>query len=85
MKTLRKIEISEDLDKQINDGMKVSGLPKADVVQEALRISLPQLVARFQSTPRWLEQRIREALTEEPETVSPARFSKNMRAIADGY
>jgi hypothetical protein len=32
----------------------------------------------------WLEERIREALAERAEPVTPAQFEKNMKAIADG-
>jgi hypothetical protein len=84
MKTLPKMEISEDLAAQINEGVKISDLCKADVVRQALRIGLPQLAARFQPPPLWLEERIREALTERAEPVSVAQFKKKMKAIADG-
>ena len=84
MKTLPKMEISEELEAQINYGIKISDLCKADVVRQALRIGLPQLAARFQPPPLWLEERIREALAEPGEPVTPAQFGKNMKAIADG-
>ena len=84
MKTLPKMDISEELDTQINEGIKISELCKADVVRQALRIGLPQFAARFQPPPLWLEERIREALTERAEPVTPAQFEKNMKAIADG-
>ena len=57
---------------------------KADVVRQALRIGLPQFAARFHPAPLWLEERIREAIVEPAETVTPAQFRKNMKAIADG-
>lgn len=78
------MEINDDLDAQISEGMKVSDLCKADVIRQALRIGLPQLAARFQPPPLWLEERIREALAEPAEAVSKAQFQKNMAAIADG-
>jgi DNA polymerase III alpha subunit len=84
MKTLPKMEISEDLDSQINDTIKIADLCKADVVRQALRIGLPQFAARFNPPPAWLEERIREALAERAEPVSLAQFKKNMKAIADG-
>jgi hypothetical protein len=84
MKTLPKMEISEDLDTQINENVKISDLCKADVVRQALRIGLPQFAARFQPPPLWLEERIREALAERAEPVTPAQFEKNMKAIIDG-
>ncbi len=82
MKTLPKMGISEELDGQIADGMKISDLSKADVVRQALRIGLPQFAARFQPPPLWLEERIREALAERAEPVTSAQFQKRMRAIA---
>jgi len=42
------------------------------------------LAARFQPAPLWLEERIREALVERAEAVTPAQFKKNMKAIVDG-
>ena len=84
MKTLPKMEISDELEEQINEGIRVSELCKADVVRQALRIGLPQLAARFQPAPLWLEERIREALAERAEPVTPAQFAKNMKAIANG-
>ncbi len=84
MKTLPKMDISDELDRQIKEGIKVSELCKADVIRQALRIGLPQFAARFQPPPLWLEERIREALAERAEPVTPAQFKKNMRAIADG-
>jgi hypothetical protein len=84
MKTLPKMDINEKLDAQINEGIKISDLCKADVVRQALRIGLPQFAARFQPPPLWLEERIREALAERAEPVTPAQFEKNMKAIADG-
>jgi hypothetical protein len=84
MKTLPKRDISEELDTQIKEGIKISDLCKADVIRQALRIGLPQFAARFQPPPLWLEERIREALAERAEPVTPAQFEKNMKAIADG-
>lgn len=84
MKTLPKMEISDELDEQISEGIRVSELCKADVVRQALRIGLPQLAARFQPAPLWLEERIREALAERAEPVTPAQFAKKMKAIANG-
>lgn len=84
MKTLPKMEISDSLDSQINEGMKASELCKADVVRQALRIGLPQLAARFQPAPLWLEERIREALAEPAEATSSQQFNETMAAIANG-
>ena len=84
MKTLPKMEISEELEAQINDGMRVSELCKADVIRQALRIGLPQFAARFQPPPLWLEERIREALTEPAELTDRKQFDKAMAAIANG-
>jgi hypothetical protein len=84
MKTLPKMHISEELETQINESIKLSDLCKADVIRQALRIGLPQLAARFQPPPLWLEERIREALAERAEPVTPAQFEKSMKAIADG-
>ena len=84
MKTLPKMEISDELEAGINEGIKISDLCKADVVRQALRIGLPQFAARFQPPPLWLEERIREALAEPAKPVRPAQFKKAMKAIADG-
>ena len=84
MRTLPKIEISDALDAQITEAMDVSELCKADVIRQALRIGLPQFVARFQPPPLWLEERIREALTERAEITSPQQFDRTMTAIANG-
>ena len=84
MKTLPKMEISDDLDAQINEGIKGSELCKADVVRQALRIGLPQFAARFHPPPLWLEERIREALAEPAEATHPKQFAKTMAAIANG-
>jgi hypothetical protein len=84
MKTLPKMDISDELNTQINENIKISDLCKADVVRQALRIGLPQFAARFQPAPLWLEERIREALAEPAKSVTPAQFEKNMKAIADG-
>ena len=84
MKTLPKMEISDDLHAQINEGMKTSELCKADVIRQALRIGLPQFAARFQPAPLWLEERIREALAEPAEATSGKQFNETMDAIAHG-
>ncbi len=83
MKTLPKMEISDELDAQINEGIKASDLCKADIIRQALRIGLPQFAARFQPAPLWLEERIREALAEPAEPVTPKEFEEKMKAIAD--
>jgi len=84
MKMLPKMEISKELDAQIEQNIKLSDLCKADVVRQALRIGLPQFAARFQPPPLWLEERVREALAERAEPMTTAQFTKNMKAIADG-
>ena len=84
MKTLPKMEISEELDARIKEGIKISELCKADVVRQALRIGLPQFAARFQPPPLWLEERVREALAEPAEVVTVAQFRNSMKAIVDG-
>ncbi len=84
MKTLPKMEISEELDSQINETVKFTALCKADVVRQALRIGLPQFAARFDPPPLWLEDRLREALAEPPERVTAAQFKKRIKAIAHG-
>lgn len=78
------MDISDELDEQIEEGIKTSELCKADVVRQALRIGLPQFASRFRPAPLWLEERIREALTEPADPVTPAEFKKRMKAIADG-
>ena len=78
------MEISEELNSQIDEGMKISDLCKADVIRQALRIGLPQFAARFQPPPLWLEERIREALAERAEPVTLEQFEQSMKAIADG-
>lgn len=78
------MEISEDLDAQIQAGVEISELCKADVIRHALKIGLPQFAARFSPAPLWLEERIREALAEPAEEVTLERFHTNMQAIADG-
>jgi hypothetical protein len=85
MKTLPKMEISDELNTQINENIKISDLCKADVVRQALRIGLPQFAARFQAAPLWLEERIREALVEPAGSVTPTQFEKSMKAITDGH
>ena len=82
MKTLPKMDISDELNSQINENIKISDLCKADVVRQALRIGLPQFAARFQLAPLWLEERIREALIEPAEATSSRQFDKTMEAIA---
>jgi hypothetical protein len=84
MKVLPKMEISEELDAQINEGIRISELRKADVIRQALRIGLPQFASRFQPPPLWLEERIREALTEPAQPTSKKQFDRNMAAIAHG-
>jgi hypothetical protein len=84
MKTLPKMEISDDLDTQITEGIRASELCKADVIRQALRIGLPQFAARFRPAPLWLEERIREALAEPAEATSPRHFEETMTAIAHG-
>jgi hypothetical protein len=84
MKMLPKMEISEDLDAQINETIKASELCKADVVRQALRIGLPQFAARFGPAPLWLEERIRESLAQPAEAATPAHFKRKMKAIANG-
>lgn len=84
MKTLPKIEISDDLDAQIKEAMNTSDLCKADVIRQALPIGLPQLAARFQLPPLWLEERIREALAKPAEPISVGQFEKTIAAIAEG-
>ena len=78
------MEISDELETQIQEGMQISELCKADVIRHALKIGLPQFAARFNPTPLWLEERIREALTEPAEAVTVGQFQAKMRAIADG-
>lgn len=85
MKTLPKMEISDELNERINEGMEISELCKADVIRQALKIGLPQFAARFQPAPLWLEERIREALAEPAEPVTAAEFKKTMKAIANGH
>jgi hypothetical protein len=84
MKTLPKMEISDNLEAQIVEGMRSSELCKADVIRQALRIGLPQFAARFQPAPLWLEERIREALAEPAQTTSRKEFEETMAGIADG-
>ncbi len=84
MKTLPRMEVSDDLNAQIKEGMRASELCRADVIRQALRIGLPQFVARFQPPPLWLEERIREALAEPAEATSSKQFEKMMAAIANG-
>jgi hypothetical protein len=84
MKTLPKMDINDELDAQINEGVQISDLCKADVVRQALRIGLPQFAARFRPPPFWLEERIREALAERAEFVTVRQFEASMKAIADG-
>ena len=84
MKTLPKMEISDELAAQINEGVKASDLCKSDVIRQALRIGLPQFAARFQPPPLWLDERIREALIEPAEVTSGGQFDKTMVAIANG-
>jgi hypothetical protein len=78
------MEISDELEDQITEGMKISELCKADVIRQALKIGLPQFAARFNPPPLWLEERIREALAEAPEELTVKEFQAEMRAISDG-
>jgi hypothetical protein len=78
------MEISDDLDAQINAGIRSSELCEADVIRQALRIGLPQFAARFQPPPLCLEERIRETLAEPAETMSRKKFSRTMATIAHG-
>jgi hypothetical protein len=84
MKTLPKMEISEELESQIIEGIRVSELCKADVIRQALRIGLPQFASRFRPAPFWLEERIREALEEPAESTSRKEFERTMTDIANG-
>jgi len=84
MKNLPKTQISDELDAQIDECIKVSELSKADVVRQALRIGLAQIAAKFRPPPLWLEDRVREPLAEPAEPVSAARFAKNMKAVVRG-
>lgn len=84
MKTLPKMEISEELEAQISEGVSVSELCKADVIRQALRIGLPQFAARFRPAPLWLEERLREALTEPAEVTTRKQFDDTMASIANG-
>ncbi len=84
MKALPKMDISDELNAQIREGIKISDLCKADIIRQSLRIGLPQFAARFRPPPLWLEERIREALAEPAEPVTAAQFEKNMKAIVDG-
>ncbi len=84
MNTPPKIEISDELDAQIADKIQISKRRKTDVVREALRNGLPQSGVRFQPTPLWLEERLRDALAERAEPVSAVQFRKRMQAIAHG-
>jgi hypothetical protein len=80
MKTLPKIEISDKLDAQIDECIKLSELSKADVVRQALRIGLPLFSAKFRPPSHWLEDRVRESLAEPAEPVSAAQFAKKIKA-----
>ena len=84
MKTLPKMEISDELESQIHEGMKISELCKADVIRHALKIGLPQFAARFNPPPLWLEERIREALAEPSEEITVQEFKARMQKLADG-
>ena len=78
------MDISEELEAEINEGMKISELCNADVIRQALRIGLPQFAARFSPSPMWLEERIREALAEPAGATTRKQFEANMAAIANG-
>jgi hypothetical protein len=82
MKTLPKMQISDELSSQISQGIELSGLRKAAVVQQALRIGLPHFITRFQTPPLWLEGRLRDALAECAKPVSPAQFARKMKGLA---
>jgi hypothetical protein len=84
MQTLPKTDISDELDAQINKGIALSDVCKADVIRQALKIGLPQFAARFQPAPLWLEERTREALAERAQPVTREQFEDAMKAIADG-
>jgi hypothetical protein len=84
MKTLPKMDISEEINALINEVIEVSDLCKADVIRQSLRIGLPQFAARFQPPPLWLEERLREALAEPAKSTTSAEFAKNLNAIANG-
>jgi hypothetical protein len=84
MKTLSKMEISDNLEDQISEGMRISELCKADVIRQALRIGLPQFALRFQPAPLWLEERIVEALSEPAKLTSREQFDEAMISIAHG-
>lgn len=84
MKTLPKMDISDELNAQINESIKISDLCKSDVVRQALRIGLPQFASRFQPPPLWLEERIRESLAEPAESVTLAQLERKMKAIVNG-
>jgi hypothetical protein len=82
MKTLPKIQISDELNAQIREAMELSKLCKAKVIRQALKIGLPQFAARFQPAPLWLEERIRGALSEPAGPVSERQFARRMKTIA---
>jgi hypothetical protein len=83
MKTLPKMEISDQLDAEIAEGIKLSELCKADVVRQALRIGLPQFAARFHPAPLWLEERVREAMDQPAEPLTSAQFKARMKALLE--
>jgi hypothetical protein len=84
MKTLREMEISDELSAEIGRVSIISGLRRVDVVRQALQIGLSQFAAQSNPPPLWLEERILEALAEPAEPVSLAQFKKEMKAIANG-
>jgi hypothetical protein len=84
MKTLREMEISDELNTQIIHAMALSKVSKTEVVRQALKIGLPQFAAEFQPPSLWLQDRLREALAEFAEPVSAPIFVKKMKAIAYG-
>jgi hypothetical protein len=43
MKTLPKMDISDELNAQLHESIKISDLCKEEVIRQALRIGLPQL------------------------------------------
>ncbi|MGH7970772.1 MAG: hypothetical protein ACREIC_18790, partial [Limisphaerales bacterium] len=74
MKWLPRVEITNELDAQINESMRISGFRRADVIRQALRIGLRQFADRFQHPPLWLAERLREALSEPAELTGRKQF-----------
>jgi hypothetical protein len=84
VKTLQKIQISAEIDAQINKCFKIPDLSKADIVRQALQIGLPQYIEKFRPPSRAFEGRIRQALAQAAKPVSATQFTKNMKAIVRG-